>query len=86
MFPHPMRFNPDRFLETSRGAHSFSPFGLDRHQCPFAEMVTVAGIRFLRALSNYELSSQGDQTRTRGAYHWEPGHDFSLRIRRRDSL
>ena len=86
VFSHPMRFNPDRFLGSPPGAGSFSPFGLDRHQCPFAELVTVAGIRFINALSRYQLKSQGNQTRLRGAYHWEPGHDFSLQIRPKDAV
>lgn len=81
VFPQPMRFDPDRFLGASIDADRFSPFGLDRHQCPFAELVGLAGIRFLGALSEFHLQSQGEETPIRGAYHWEPGHDFSLRLR-----
>ena len=83
IFALPMRFDPDRFLNADILPAVFSPYGLDRHQCPFALLMSVAGIRFLRALSQFDLLATGDRVPIRGAYHWEPAFDFSINLERK---
>ena len=80
VFAEPMRFKPERFLTNRPTAQQFSPFGLDRHQCPFADLSIKAGIRFVEALAAWTVRQHGDLAPVRGAYHWEVAHDFSIEL------
>jgi cytochrome P450 len=84
VFEKPFDFNPERFLQSTYGGDKYSPFGLDHHRCPLADVVIRLGILFLRKLaSNYRLESLGDGLPIRGAYHWEPAMDFGVRLLQR---
>ena len=82
VFPAPLRFQADRFAADKIHHERFSPFGLDRHQCPFSELVIRLASTFLQTLGDYEFSATGDGAPVRGAYHWEPATDFSLQLAR----
>jgi cytochrome P450 len=76
-FIDPFRFDPTRFIAERPGVDRFSPFGLDRHQCPFAGMSIRLGVEFLGALSHrYRLRPIGAGPAVRGTYHWEPAREF----------
>jgi len=79
-FNAPLRFDPLRFVPSTTKLGDFAPFGLDRHKCPVADVATSIGITFLRALASFELQALDDSAPVRGAYHWEPSSEFSVRL------
>ena len=83
-FVKPFDFNPDRFMRESYGREQFAPFGLDHHLCPLANIAIRFGVVFLWQLATrYRLQSVADGLPVRGAYHWEPAHDFSVILNNR---
>jgi cytochrome P450 len=82
VFPAPLRFLAERFAMNKVNHEQFSPFGLDRHQCPFSEIVIRLASAFLLTLGEFGLSVTGDGAPVRGAYHWEPATEFSLQLAR----
>jgi cytochrome P450 len=82
-FPQPFEFEPERFLSNPPSRNSYSPFGLDRHQCPFSEIAVTLGTVFLQYLTQeYRVSALNDGSGIRGAYHWEPPTDFTILLSR----
>jgi cytochrome P450 len=82
-FPQPFEFEPERFLSNPPSRNSYSPFGLDRHQCPFSEIAVTLGTVFLQCLAQeYRVSALNDGSGIRGAYHWEPPTDFTILLSR----
>ena len=85
-FAEPFRFDPSRFLSAPPAGDRFSPFGLDHHRCPLADVSVDMGIAFLRALARgYTVTALGDGKPLRGPYHWEPPHAFSVKLERREA-
>jgi len=83
-FVKPFDFNPERFMRGSYGRNQFAPFGLDHHLCPLADIAIRLGIVFLWQLATrYRLQGVADGLPVRGAYHWEPAHDFSVVLHKR---
>ena len=84
-FPEPFAFHPERFRAGDRPADQFSPFGLDEHYCPLAEIAMMLGTLFVRAVAQrYRIESIADGTPLRGAYHWEPSARFTVLLHPRD--
>ena len=80
-FPAPFAFDPSRFLNPSQFGDSYSPFGLDHHQCPLSSLSIHVAMAFLTALAGrYTLEKVGLGRPTRGPYHWEPGPDLAMRL------
>ena len=80
-FPEPMRFDPTRFLHLPPSPDCFSPFGLDRHQCPLAGMSIRLGVQFLGSLTRrWRLRVVADGAAVRGTYHWEPAREFAVEL------
>ncbi len=80
-FPEPFRFNPERFLTGNPNGDQFAPFGLDHHQCPFAEIAIKTSMIFLRMLARgYTMAPIADGLPVRGVYHWEPASEFGVRL------
>jgi cytochrome P450 len=76
-YDRPFEFDPSRFLESKPGPDRYSPFGADRHQCPFGTFSVRFGATFLQALSRkYRLNADGPNRSVRGLYHWEPENTF----------
>jgi cytochrome P450 len=74
----PFDFDPGRFLKDMPGPERYSPFGTDKHQCPFAAFSIKFGATFVKAMANdYQVSSDRSQSSVRGLYHWEPEKFFS---------
>ncbi len=83
-FVKPFDFNPERFMRESYGRDQFAPFGLDHHLCPLADIAIRLGVVFLWQLATrYRLQGVADGLPVRGAYHWEPAHDFSVVLHNR---
>lgn len=77
-YDRPFDFDPGRFLEDMPGPERYSPFGTDKHQCPFAAFSVNFGATFVKAMANdYWVSSNGSHSSVRGLYHWEPDKSFS---------
>ena len=75
----PFEFDPGRFLGQRPGPDRYSPFGADRHQCPFGTFSIRFGSAFLRAaIQSCRLSAEGTSGSVRGLYHWEPEKSFRL--------
>ncbi|HLX28077.1 MAG TPA: cytochrome P450 [Casimicrobiaceae bacterium] len=88
-FPRPFVFDPARFFESAPAAEHFSPFGLDHHHCPLAELSVRICSAFLRALSTgYDVAGHYPEPAMRGPYHFEPSSKFfvGLDARRRKRL
>ncbi len=80
-FASPFTFNEDRFLKDPPSADIYSPFGLDRHRCPFADLAIKLASAFTRTLAEqYRLELVADSEAVRGPYHWEPGIQFAVRL------
>lgn len=74
----PFRFDPGRFLDERPGPDRYSPFGIDRHRCPFGSYSVHLGAAFVTALATHFIVGQSDSgAPVRGLYHWEPAEDFS---------
>lgn len=77
-FPHPLQFDPTRFLQQQPGAEAFSPFGLDQHICPFASFSIDLGVLYLQALTTtFSTTLLNDGPSVIGAHHWAPSPDSS---------
>lgn len=80
-FPEPYKFDPSRFLSATPTTNAYSPFGLDRHQCPFSTIAVNLGAIFLLSLvRRHRLIAVNNGPAVHGAYHWEPPIDFSVKI------
>jgi cytochrome P450 len=85
LFDEPFAFDPRRFL--SAAPEHYAPFGLDRHQCPFASYSLRVGGAFLRAmLARYRVDCGDAGPAVRGQYHWEPATRFAPRFEPRDAM
>jgi cytochrome P450 len=83
-FVDPFAFKPDRFLNGVVTGEQYSPFGLDQHICPVADINIQLSILFVRILAaQYSLEASGDGDALRGRYHWEPAKDFTVVLRPR---
>jgi len=75
----PFDFDPTRFLGARPSPDRYSPFGADKHQCPFGTFSIDFGAAFVKSIAkDYRLSSDGSHSSVRGLYHWEPAKTFSL--------
>lgn len=75
----PFDFDPRRFLDDRPSPDRYSPFGADKHQCPFGAFSINFGAAFVKSMAKkYRVSSDGSRSATRGLYHWEPEKTFSL--------
>ncbi len=80
-FPEPFAFNPERFLGSEPAASRFSPFGLDHHHCPLADMTIKLAAGFLRVLAHdYRIDASDGSPAVRGPYHWEPPPRFAVQL------
>ena len=80
-FAQPFRFDPTRFLSNPPGKNSFSPFGLDTHQCPFSSFAVSLASSFMQTLAqNFVLNPINDGPAVRGPFHWEPPPGFHARL------
>jgi cytochrome P450 len=85
IFADPFTFDPQRFLDST--PERYAPFGLDRHQCPFASYSLRTGAAFLRALAGrYRLTAGDAGPAVRGQYHWEPAERFAPRLEPRQPI
>jgi len=80
-FGEPFVFDPGRFLNGKSYGEKFSPFGLDQHRCPLADVSIWLASTFLAELAcNFDISASGGEPAVRGPYHWEPSPDFEIAL------
>ena len=80
-FPDPLSFTPDRFIGPRLDPKKYAPFGLDRHRCIGADLVTAIGAIFVEELvRRYRWRVLADGPEHRGPYHWEPSSRFAIAI------
>jgi cytochrome P450 len=80
-FADPFVFDADRFLPMGPSPDEYSPFGLDRHQCPFASLSLDLASRFVACLArDFEITPENIGPPVRGGYHWEPAIGFGVRL------
>jgi len=80
-FGEPFVFDPGRFLNGKSYGEKFSPFGLDQHRCPLADVSIWLASTFLAELAcNFDVSASGGEPAVRGPYHWEPSPDFEITL------
>ena len=85
LFPEPFSFRPERFVNNAVGKDRFSPFGMDHHRCPLADISISLSALFLSVLArSYEVHPVGDGPPVRGEFHWEPARSFSVGLRGRE--
>lgn len=83
-FDKPFEFSPERFVDRQYRGDEFSPFGLDRHHCPFAGVTITIACAFLRVLArNYRISASQDGDPMMGPYFWEPAREFAVDLHAR---
>lgn len=83
----PFQFDPGRFLGERPGPDRYSPFGVDKHQCPFGSYSVQLGSDFIAALARrYHVGMAGAGQPVRGLYHWEPAESFSPVLMCRESV
>ncbi len=83
-FPEPFSFNLERFTTQTVTKDQFSPFGLDHHNCPFADISTEISSLFISGLAKgYTLTSIADGPPSKERYHWQPPKQFSVRLKER---
>lgn len=75
---HPFAFDPGRFIGDRPSPDRYSPFGADKHQCPFGAFSINFGAAFVRSMAQaYRVHFDGSASSVRGLYHWEPAKSFS---------
>jgi cytochrome P450 len=80
-FADPDGFEPDRFLRDPPTGSAYAPFGVGAHACVAGEPVlALAGLMLEELAAGSELAVARDGPRMMGAYHWEPAHDFAVRL------
>ena len=78
IFDQPFRFDPARFVDAFPAPDVYAPFGVDRHQCPFADFSVRLGSLFIQLLvERYEIGEATGEAPVRGQYHWEPAAGFA---------
>ncbi len=83
----PFQFDPGRFLGERPGPDRYSPFGIDKHQCPFGTYSIQLGSAFVTSLAKrYHVGMSGGGAPVRGLYHWEPAESFSPVLTRRKAV
>ena len=72
-FPEPLLFSPSRFQSSDPRSDTFSPFGVDKHVCPFAQVSMQLATIFLTTLAaGFEPTLFNDGPPVIGMFHWEP--------------
>lgn len=80
-FSNPFVFDPGRFLTGRVTRDQYSPFGLDQHNCPLADMSITLSELFVRTLAaHYAVEGVGQGPAVRGRYHWQPPKTFTVRL------
>lgn len=80
-FDRPDCYEPDRFLRSPPSAAAYAPFGVGAHACVAGELVVaLAGLMLEELASSSELAVASGVSRVMGTYHWEPAHDFAVRL------
>jgi cytochrome P450 len=83
-FEQPFSFKPERFIAKAVGKDQFSPFGLQHHSCPFADISIRLSSIFIEVLAaKYSVIPVADGPPVRGQFHWQPASRFSVRLRER---
>lgn len=84
LYPEPLRFRPERFLERSFKPHEFLPFGGGVRRCIGAALATwEAKVAVGTILREWSVQSLGEEWPVRRNATLGPAHGVRLRVRRR---
>jgi cytochrome P450 len=86
LFPHPDRFDPDRFLDTRPGTYSWIPFGGGRRRCigaTFAHMELDVVLRVILERVTFAPTTAPDEPWRFKGVAWSPAGGGMARIARR---
>jgi cytochrome P450 len=86
LFPHPDRFDPDRFLDTRPGTYSWIPFGGGRRRCigaSFAHMELDVVLRVILQRVTFAPTSAPDEPWQFKGVAWSPRRGGVARVERR---
>jgi cytochrome P450 len=86
LFPHPDRFDPDRFLDTRPGTYSWIPFGGGRRRCigaTFAHMELDVVLRVILERVTFAATTAPDEPWRFKGVAWSPAGGGMARIERR---
>lgn len=83
LYPDPLRFRPERFLERKYAAHEFMPFGGGVRRCigaAFSDMETKIMLATLVRRADLALVSQRPERRVRRNITMGPQHGVPMRV------
>jgi cytochrome P450 len=84
LYPDPLRFRPERFLERKYAAHEFMPFGGGVRRCigaAFSDMETKIMLSTLVRRASLALQSDRPERRVRRNITMGPQHGVPMRVR-----
>src|SRR5688500_18352749 len=85
VFPDPLRWDPDRFLDGAIGRDVFMPLGIDHKSCIGEGLTRAMASAWVRELAcSYDVTVVSDGPRELGwNTHWTPAEAFRIGVRPR---
>lgn len=80
-FHQPFEHRPARFLEGAPTRDDYAPFGLDKHNCPFATTtLRLCSLVMTAVCARWRLSPLNDGPPVRNYYQWAPPVAFAVAL------
>jgi len=86
VFPDPLSFCPDRFVDRRLSRYEYSPFGRLEHRCIGETFTLALATCFVSKLvRGYEWAVVQDGPAEFNRYHWRPSRRFRVRLEPRQA-